>query len=82
MNSPEELPIYAVVRRERFGAKGIHIAYLFPTPWGAVRSYLELPNHLIALQTSTEIVSFPIKNCDFPWLCQRLPEGKSIHIPV
>ena len=22
-----------------------------------------------------EIVSFPIKNCDFPWLCERLPEG-------
>ena len=21
------------------------------------------------------IVSFPIKNCDFPWLCKRLPGG-------
>ena len=27
-----------------------------------------------------EIVSFPIKNCDFPWLCKRLPEGIQHHI--
>ena len=24
-----------------------------------------------------EIVSFPMKHCDFPWLCNSLPEGKS-----
>ena len=26
-----------------------------------------------------EIVSFPIKNCDFPYLCKRLPEGTVDH---
>ena len=25
-----------------------------------------------------EIVDFPTKNCDFPWLCKRLPEGTPI----
>ena len=24
---------------------------------------------------AVEIVDFPIKNCDFPWLCDSLPEG-------
>ena len=26
-----------------------------------------------------EIVYLPIKNCDFPFVCKRLPEG--VHIP-
>ena len=25
-----------------------------------------------------EIVDFPIKHGDFPWLCKRLPEGNDI----
>jgi hypothetical protein len=25
-----------------------------------------------------EIVDLPTKNGDFPWLCKRLPEGKSL----
>ena len=25
-----------------------------------------------------EIVRFPIKNGDFPWLCKRLPKGREI----
>ena len=29
-----------------------------------------------------EIVDFPIKNCDFPWLCKRLPEGKMGDCPT
>ena len=30
---------YPVVRRERFGARGIHIPYIFPIQWGASWSY-------------------------------------------
>ena len=26
---------------------GIHIPYRFPIQWGAVRSYLKFPNHLV-----------------------------------
>ena len=36
---------YPVVRRERFGAMGIHIPY---EPWGAIWSYQEFPNHILA----------------------------------
>ena len=35
-----------VVRRERSRAQGIHIPYMFPIQWGAVRSW-EFRNHLI-----------------------------------
>ena len=37
---------YPVVRKERFGARGIPIPYIFPI-YGEPRSYLEFPNHLI-----------------------------------
>ena len=45
-----KLDLGLVVRRERFGAFGVSI---FPThipyeQWGAIRSYLEFSNHLIA----------------------------------
>ena len=36
-----------MVRRERFGARGIHSPYIFPIQWGASWSYLEFPKHLI-----------------------------------
>ena len=39
---------YPVVRRERFGARCMNtIPHIFPIQWGAVRSYLDFPNHLI-----------------------------------
>jgi len=37
------------VRRERFGARGVYIPYNFPIQWGAIRSYLEFPNHGIVI---------------------------------
>jgi hypothetical protein len=46
---PKRIPFlsYPVVRRERFGARGIHIRYRFSIEWGASWSYLEFPNHQI-----------------------------------
>ena len=41
--------IYSVLRRERFGARDIHIRYIFPLKWGAGWSYLEFPRHLIVI---------------------------------
>ena len=29
-----------------------------------------------------EIVNFPIKNCDFPSLCDSLPEGNKHHLSI
>ena len=37
--------VYPVVRRERFGASGAHISYVFPIQWEP-RSYSKFPNHL------------------------------------
>ena len=31
----------------------------------------------LGMNMTIEIVDFPIKHGDFPWLCQSLPEGKS-----
>ena len=28
------------------------------------------------------IVDLPMKNGDFPWLCNTLPEGKSLNHPI
>ena len=41
--------IYAMVRKERFGAsQGYpYSPNIFPMKWGAVRSYFEFPNHLM-----------------------------------
>ena len=36
-----------MVWKERFGAMGIHIPYIFPIKWGASWSYLEFPNQMI-----------------------------------
>ena len=30
-----------------YGARFIHIPHIFPIQWGAVRSYMEFPNHLV-----------------------------------
>ena len=38
---------YPGVRREPRSVWGIGFPYRFPSKWGAVRSYLEFPNHLL-----------------------------------
>ena len=48
---------YQVVMREWFGARGIRIPYIYPMKWGAVRSYLDFPNHL----THKSIIRFSCK---------------------
>ena len=51
-----------MLRRERFGARGIHIPYIFPIEWGAGWSWLELPNHPIIPALGfviTRSVAFP-----------------------
>ena len=51
---------YPVVRRERFGARGIHIPYIFPIQWGAVRSYLEFPKPSNSLEIPIPKISLAI----------------------
>ena len=34
----------------------------------------------LLLKMAIEIVDFPIKKSDFPYLCKRLPEGNHIYI--
>ena len=41
-----------------------------------------LHSHIAIEKGPIEIVDFPRANCDFPWLCKRLPEGKSHKIPL
>ena len=36
----------------------------------------------LLLKMAIEIVDFPIKKSDFPYLCKRLPEGNHIYISL
>ena len=57
-------------RRERFGARAIHIPCIFPLYSlfnGQPRSYLEFPNHLICVET---------------FLCCDIPDPGSIFVHV
>ena len=38
--------------------------------------------HFAKKNMAIEIVDIPTKNGDIPWLCKRLPEGKSLNNPI